>query len=79
MVVVYALVGYCWLTGVLNKKSAVQLPHAYFLFLMAWLVFGFADLLPMHVANYAHLVGLFSGLVLALLTARLKTQQQSKR
>lgn len=63
--VVYALVGYCWLFGLLNKQSKVNLPNSYFLFLLAWLVFGFVDLLPVNVANYAHLVGLLAGLILA--------------
>ncbi|WP_372882039.1 rhomboid family intramembrane serine protease GlpG [Psychromonas sp.] len=63
--VVYGLVGYCWLFGKLNKNSKVQLPNSYFIFLLAWLAFGFVDLLPMNVANYAHLVGLLAGLLLA--------------
>ena len=70
--VVYGLVGYCWLFGQLNKNSKVMLPNAYFVFLLAWLVFGFVDLLPMNVANYAHLFGLISGLTLAAVTAKLK-------
>ncbi|HIP76649.1 MAG TPA: rhomboid family intramembrane serine protease GlpG, partial [Psychromonas hadalis] len=56
--VVYALVGYCWLYGQLNKNSRVILPNSMFLFLLAWLALGFVDILPVNVANYAHLVGL---------------------
>lgn len=63
--VVYGLVGYCWLFGVLNKNSKVNLPNSYFLFLLGWLALGFVNLLPVNVANYAHLVGLLVGLVLA--------------
>jgi GlpG protein len=70
--VVYGLVGYCWLFGLLNKNSKVMLPNAFFVFLLAWLVFGFVDLLPMNVANYAHLVGLIAGLILAAVTSKLK-------
>ena len=69
--VVYALVGYCWLFGILNKQSKVNLPHSYFLFLLAWLVFGFVDLLPVNVANYAHLAGLLTGLVLAWICSKI--------
>jgi GlpG protein len=70
--VVYGLVGYCWLLGKLNKNSRIYLENSYFAFLLFWLVLGFVDLLPMNVANYAHLAGLLSGLILALLTSKLK-------
>ncbi len=70
--VVYALVGYCWLFGILNKTSKVNLPNSYFLFLLGWLALGFVNLLPVNVANYAHLVGLLAGLVLAAICAKIK-------
>tara|TARA_R110001583_G_scaffold2382_3_gene17312 strand:+ start:1901 stop:2737 length:837 start_codon:yes stop_codon:yes gene_type:complete len=70
--VVYALVGYCWLVGQLNKKSQVNLSNTMFAFLLGWLVLGFMDLLPANVANYAHLVGLLAGLVLAGVCHKLK-------
>lgn len=70
--VVYALVGYCWLLGKLKSNSNIYLPDSYFMFLIFWLVLGFIDLLPMNVANYAHLVGLLAGLLLAFLTNKLK-------
>ncbi|MCG6202120.1 rhomboid family intramembrane serine protease GlpG [Psychromonas antarctica] len=70
--VVYALVGYCWLFGLLNKGSKVNLPNSYFIFLLFWLMLGFVDLLPVNIANYAHLVGLLAGLFLALISSKLK-------
>lgn len=70
--VVYGLVGYCWLYGLLNKQSQVNLPNSMFGFLLGWLALGFVDLLPANVANYAHLVGLFAGLVLAGVCSKLK-------
>ena len=63
--VVYGLVGYCWLFGLLNKNAKVRLPNSYFVFLLGWLVLGFVNILPVNVANYAHLVGLLAGLFLA--------------
>jgi GlpG protein len=72
--VVYGLVGYCWLFGLLNKNSKVCLQNSYFGFLLVWLVLGFVDMLPMNVANYAHLVGLLAGLLLAFLTSKLKCE-----
>ncbi|PKF63167.1 rhomboid family intramembrane serine protease GlpG [Psychromonas sp. psych-6C06] len=70
--VVYGLVGYCWLFGMLNKNSIVNLPNSYFAFLLGWLALGFIDVLPMNVANYAHLVGLLAGLLLAFVVSKLK-------
>lgn len=70
--VVYGLVGYCWLFGKLNKGSEVNLPNSYFIFLLAWLALGFVDILPVHVANYAHLVGLLAGLLVAAVVTKLK-------
>ncbi|WP_160064618.1 rhomboid family intramembrane serine protease GlpG [Psychromonas sp. L1A2] len=70
--VVYALVGYCWLYGLMNKGSQVHLPNSMFAFLLGWLVLGFIDILPVNVANYAHLVGLLAGLLLAAACSKLK-------
>jgi len=63
--VVYGLVGYCWLSGKLSKGANLSLPDSYFLFLLGWLALGFIDILPVNIANYAHLVGLLAGLILA--------------
>ncbi|RBW45104.1 rhomboid family intramembrane serine protease GlpG [Psychromonas sp. B3M02] len=70
--VVYALIGYCWLFGQLDKSSRVQLPNGMFVILLGWLVLGFIDILPANLANYAHLVGLLAGLLLALVCHKLK-------
>jgi len=70
--VVYALVGYCWLFGQLDKTSKVHLPNGMFAILIGWLVLGFIDILPTNLANYAHLVGLLAGLMLAFVCHRLK-------
>ena len=72
--VVYGLVGYCWLFGLLNKNSKVRLPHAYFIFLLGWLVLGFLNILPVNIANYAHLVGLLAGLILAGISSMLSSK-----
>ena len=71
--VVYGLVGYCWLFGMLNKNSKVNLPNAYFLFLLGWLALGFLNILPVNVANYAHLAGLLAGLLVAAVSSKLNT------
>lgn len=70
--VVYGLVGYCWLYGTLHKNSKVKLNNSMFLFLLGWLVLGFVDVLPFNIANYAHLIGLFAGLITAAICSKLK-------
>ncbi|GAA5192867.1 rhomboid family intramembrane serine protease GlpG [Ferrimonas gelatinilytica] len=66
--VVYALVGYCWISGRFNPNSVLALPPAYVGFLLLWLALGFMGM--MNMANYAHLGGLLVGMVQALLDHR---------
>ncbi|WP_286264169.1 rhomboid family intramembrane serine protease GlpG [Thalassotalea atypica] len=64
--VVYAVVGFVWWTGWLNPAKGLMLPKPIIGFMLFWLVLGFVDLLPVNVANAAHLLGLVSGCALAL-------------
>lgn len=66
--VVYALVGYCWITGRLDPRSPLALPPAYVGFLLLWLVLGFTGF--MNMANAAHLGGLLVGVAQALIDGR---------
>lgn len=71
--VVYALLGYTWLMGQRRPEAGLYLPNAYMVFMLIWLVLGFADLLGMPVANGAHLAGLLIGLLQAVLDSRRKS------
>ncbi len=68
--VVYALVGFVWWYGYLAPEQGLSLSKPLVGFLLFWLVLGFADLLPVNVANTAHLLGLLSGCLLALFTVK---------
>lgn len=70
--VVYALVGYVWLLGWLKPEKGVSLPNAMIVFLLGWLVLGFVDVLPINMANTAHLLGLMTGCLMAFLKAHKK-------
>ncbi|MGL1957682.1 MAG: rhomboid family intramembrane serine protease GlpG [Colwellia sp.] len=64
--VVYALVGFVWWIGHLAPEEGISLPTPIIGFMLFWLVLGFVDLLPVNVANTAHLLGLISGCLLAV-------------
>jgi GlpG protein len=72
--VVYALFGFCWLSHKRypQPQSRVLISDPLAIFMLVWLVLGFADVLWVSMANWAHLAGLLAGLVMALL---IKPQQ----
>ncbi len=73
--VVYALVGFVWWFGYLAPEQGLSLTKPVVGFLLFWLVLGYVDLLPVNVANTAHLLGLLSGCFLALFTVKVIGKQ----
>ena len=69
--VVYALLGYIWWSGWLAPKRGLSIPKPYVVFMLVWLVIGFAGPLGMSVANMAHLFGLISGCAMALVDTKI--------
>lgn len=65
--VVYALVGCVWWLGWLRPNWGISLPKPMVGFLLIWLVVGYLDILPIHMANTAHTVGLVCGCIFARL------------
>lgn len=63
--VVYAVVGYVWWAGWLAPNKGLYLSKSIIGFLLFWLLLGFADALPVNMANTAHVLGLLSGCLLA--------------
>jgi GlpG protein len=74
--VVYALVGFVWWYGYLVPEKGLTLSKPIVGFLLFWLVLGFADLLPVNVANTAHLLGLLSGCFLAVFTVKVLNKER---
>lgn len=68
--VVYALFGYCWLADKLSGTKRYAVTDALAVFMVLWMLLGFMDVLWVSMANWAHLGGLLSGLVWALLAKR---------
>jgi len=65
--VTYGLAGFVWLYGKLTQDTQVYLPNNVFGFLLVWMVLGFANVLPINMANWAHLFGLLAGMLVAML------------
>jgi GlpG protein len=63
--VVYGLMGYVWWYGWLAPEKGLMISKPLIGFLLFWLLLGYADVLPMNMANTAHLLGLVSGCLLA--------------
>lgn len=68
--VAYAVMGFVWCYGWRFKDPNVRLNHADIGIAMIFLVLGFADLLWVKTANWAHLVGLLVGIGVAALQQR---------
>jgi len=70
--VVYALVGFVWWSGYLAPEKGLSLSKPIVGFMLFWLLLGFVDLLPINIANTAHLVGLISGCLMAVFSFKIK-------
>lgn len=70
--VVYGLVGFVWWMGWLAPDKGLFLSKPLVGFLLFWILLGYANVLPMNIANTAHLLGLVSGCLFALLQVKLK-------
>lgn len=73
----YGLAGFVWFCGTVYKSRSLYLPNNIFVFLVVWMLLGFADLIPyVSMANWAHLFGLLAGFGLAMLLVKPQTQSQ---
>jgi len=63
--VVYALFGYIWWYDWLAPEKGLNISKPIVGFLLFFMLLGFADILPVTMANTAHLLGLVSGCGLA--------------
>lgn len=68
--VVYALMGYVWLSGERQPERGLNLPRGLMVFSVLWLVAGYFDMLGMSIANAAHIAGLVLGLLMAFWDTR---------
>ena len=77
--VVYGLLGYGWIYRALNPKQPPLVSNAIIGFMLIWLILGFADMLPVGMANWAHLGGLLSGMAYAFTAQLFKAEKPSDK
>ncbi len=69
--VIYGLIGFCMTIEFDTQYERYKLPPALYLFMIVWLLLGFAGILDLFgfgsVANFAHLGGLISGILFAMI------------
>ena len=69
--VVYGLIGFCMIREFEGGKNIYEMPPALYLFMIIWLFLGFLGVLDLFgfgsVANFAHLGGLISGIIFAMM------------
>jgi len=65
------MLGYCMINDLESRQYRYELPPALYLFMIVWLILGFLGVLNLfgfgNVANYAHLGGLISGVIFAIM------------
>jgi GlpG protein len=69
--VIYGMLGFCMIIELESQFERYDLPPALYLFMIIWLVLGFMGVLTLfgfgNVANFAHLGGLISGIIFAMI------------
>ena len=69
--VIYGMLGYCLVMEMESNYDKYGLPPGLYLFMIAWLILGFLGILDLFgfgsVANFAHLCGMLSGLMFAMI------------
>jgi len=69
--VIYGLLGFCMIIEFDTEYDRYALPPGLYMFMIVWLILGFVGILDLFgfgsVANFAHLGGLISGIIFAMI------------
>ena len=69
--VIYGLLGFCMILELDTEYDRYALPPGLYMFMIVWLILGFVGVLDLFgfgsVANFAHLGGLISGIIFAMI------------
>ncbi|CAH9059324.1 Rhomboid protease GlpG [Pseudoalteromonas holothuriae] len=74
--VVYALLGFAWVYSVRHQSEPELVSKPVVGFMLLWMVFGFTELFFISMANWAHLFGLLSGILVAFLQPTKRTSDR---
>lgn len=77
--VVYGLLGFIWVCSLLKPQWGLTVQTNLLVFMLLWLVLGFTGLTGLNIANMAHLMGLLSGIILALIFISLSRLQRGEQ
>lgn len=61
----YGIIGFCWMKQILFKQTIIEIEIIYASLL--WMIICFSGIVPINIANTAHLAGLIAGLITGLL------------
>lgn len=68
--VIYGLIGFCMIIEMDSSRDIYDIPPGLYMFMVIWMILGFLGLLELFgfgsVANFAHLGGLVSGIIFAM-------------
>ena len=69
--VIYGLIGFCMITEMDSSRDIYDIPPGLYMFMVIWMILGFLGILELFgfgsVANFAHLGGLVSGIIFAMI------------
>jgi len=69
--VIYGLIGFCMIIEMDSSRDIYDIPPGLYIFMVIWMILGFLGLLELFgfgsVANFAHLGGLVSGIIFAMI------------
>ena len=69
--VIYGLIGFCMIIEMDSSRDIYDIPPGLYMFMIIWMILGFMGILELFgfgsVANFAHLGGLVSGIMFAMM------------
>ena len=69
--VIYGLIGFCMIIEMDSSRDIYDIPPGLYMFMIIWMILGFMGVLELFgfgsVANFAHLGGLVSGIIFAMI------------
>ena len=79
--VIYGLIGFCMIVETDSDYERYKLPPGLYMFMIIWLILGFIGVLDLFgfgsVANFAHLGGLISGVIFAMIYLNLINRKRN--